>query len=237
MASLAGQQLQGTEGLNEGLSFYYGHANFRGKPLSLNLEKPQLFFKATGCSPGQQHYRLITPKALQKPKDLQCRLCNPEMVDVGTEVAFIERGQEAGFLKDIIWQWQPADPKWWHGRVDFLHHPTMTLIQIDGSAHFERYRSGQPGQQLQRDMQFNKAAWDRGERVLRIHHADLPECHQVLQPCFNKPGPFLAFSCSYVHQGWQHAGKQVRYLEAMAEQLGCRCYCNMDCRAVVWLTM
>jgi hypothetical protein len=237
MITVATQQLVGTEGLNEGLSFHYGNAILGKHPINMSLERPQLYFKTAGCSPGQQHYRLITLKALQKPTDLECRLCNPELVGVSTEVGFIKKGQAAGSLGGIIWQWQPADPKWWHGRVDFLHHPTRTLIQIDGSAHFERYRGGKPGKQLLSDIKFNKAAWGRGERVVRIHHVDLPECEQVLQPCFQKRGPFIALSLSYAQEGWKQGGQVMGYIEAMAEQLSCKLYCTKGCREVMWLTM
>ena len=104
----------------------------------------------------------MTPKALKKADDLVCRLCNPNLVKVDTEVTFIQKGQEKGFLDGMIWQYQPAAPRWWRGRIDFLHHPTKTLIQVDGSAHFGRYRDGQPGVQLKMDIAFNADAWGRG---------------------------------------------------------------------------
>ena len=74
--------------------------------------------------------------------------------------------------------------------------------------------------------------------MVRIHHEDLDECHLVLQPCFlEREGPFIALSCSYVGQGWQHGNKRVGYIEALAGRVGCRCYCTASCRAVIWLTL
>ena len=58
------------------------------------------------------------------------------------------------------------------------------------------------------DIAFNADAWGRGERVVRIHHEDLDECHLVLGSLFGKRRPIhsaVMLICGPGLAAWQQA--------------------------------
>lgn len=225
------QQVERSAALNPELWWRGSIPILDGKPLSLSLEGKQFFFKATGCAAArQQHYRLLTPHALKTPEALECVLCKPALIKYASERDMVLEFSSCGLLQDMVWQWQPL---WWSGRVDFMHWPTGTVIQVDGSAHFRGLRKLTPAAMLLGDIQFNKQAWERGGRVVRVHTADVAECGPLIQAALQQQGSFIALSPSYAGVHWQQDGIVQSYLEWLAAAVGpCCCSSGQQPRSV-----
>ena len=185
------ERLREAAQLNPELQWESGIPIFGGRPLNLSLEGKQFYFAATGCAPGQRHYRLLTPHALKKQEALECVLCKPSLIKHYSEKAMVVEFSSCGVLPAMVWQWQPL---WWRGRVDFLHMPSSTIFQVDGSAHFEGLRNLTPAAVLLGDIRFNREAWAQGGRVVRVHTDDLKECGPLIQAAVQQQGSFIALS-------------------------------------------
>lgn len=201
MAGRLQQVLADTEHLNPGLSNTGGQLWFQGKPLAAHAEGVQLYSKAEGCLPGQQHYRLVTPHAISSGANLQCSFC------LGLEKYLTERLMslalhKCGFEAPTVLQW---NPKWWHGRVDYYMPGWEVVMQVDGCAHFVRNpRDRDLAQLVEPDLRCNMAAWAARAKMIRVHHKDqhttswLPQ----LLAMADLQGPLLVLSPSYGDVSW-----------------------------------
>lgn len=138
-------------------------------------EGVQLHF-VLGCG---AHLRYCTPHAVNSPTDLICRHCASEKE---LEAARLQRPSE--WERDVFKALcssglgaglrPEARLELWHGRIDFLHHPSGVLIQVDGEGHFQsRVHNAPKSQLLERDWEMCRAAWENGRALVRLHYRDI----------------------------------------------------------------
>ena len=131
---------------------------------------------ALRCRCNQQHVRYCTFNSVRQQDDLCCQYCEHDSdwwraANKGL-VPQCEKDAMQALIQtslDSTTACQVQLP-FWHGRVDFYHIPSKTVIQIDGSSHFYGMHHRTKSQQLMMDIECCKSAWVSGVRLLRVHH-------------------------------------------------------------------
>lgn len=130
---------------------------------------------AVGCLCGE-HVRWCTLNSLRKDRDLLCQFCHYDTQQwrqakkrkvVDSEIAAMGALRHVSLDKQAAFE---VSLKFWHGRVDFYHVVSQTVIQADGKSHRVMTRKKQPLQQLKLDLKCCIAAWEGGIRLLRLYH-------------------------------------------------------------------
>lgn len=162
-----------------------------------------------------EHMRHCTPHAVKSPIHLVCRYCadeeeledarlaRPSKWERAVFEALCDRGLGAGLRPE-------ARLAHWHGRIDFMHHPSGVLIQVDGEGHFQERMYNLPRTaHMSHDLSMCKWAWEEGRVLVRVHYRDVAaesaalliartikaasrESNRpllVLSPAFNPPNP------------------------------------------------
>lgn len=131
---------------------------------------------ALRCRCNQQHVRYCTLKCVRQPDDLSCQYCEHDSdwwraANKGLvpqcEIDAMQALIQASLDNTTACQ---VNLPFWHGRVDFYHIPSKTVIQIDGSSHFYGMHQRTKAQQLMMDIECCRRAWLSGVRLLRVHY-------------------------------------------------------------------
>jgi hypothetical protein len=231
------QQLMGTEHLNAGLAFINGSPCLELNSIKKDMEGRQLFFKSLDCTAGgEAHYRLMTPHALSEKEQLKCPICHPRARVKNTlEIKVLEALRADGVAGELIWQWAPP---FWDGRVDWYHYPSATIIQVDGSPHFEGIRRLHACQLLRHDLEFCTRAWESGGAglgVVRVHEADLPSA-LLINAAILEQGKFICLSPAYKYVRWEEGGGNLSYVEWLHRKLGASCTCCTRPDFSIWFS-
>lgn len=145
------------------------------RPIVPSLTHVQLYWGASHCLPGKQHYRYCTPHTLRAAIKLRCSFCaynackwvaeGGSVIPLSEQWVMWQLGQ-LGLDEQFCWQ---AEPGWWRAPVDFMMVDRRLIIQADGSSHFKAMHGDKPGKQQQDDLRFCETAVGKGVSVVRIH--------------------------------------------------------------------
>jgi hypothetical protein len=166
-----------------------------------------------------------TPKNIDGYDKLWCQYCDYEaeewrvlkkVVVPYCEIEAMECIKEAQL--DMAVACQVRLP-FWKGCLDFVHLPTKTVFQVDGSSHFKGVRTSSTQQQLVVDIRCCKQAWQHGMRLVRIHHG----CRDIL-PVIEagvklQATSFVMLTCRYNNVTVKHNKKKQAYVDWVADQL------------------
>lgn len=140
---------------------------------------------ATADAPGDlcfcRHFKWCAPHSLKQPSQLACPMC----MDDGLWGLLREAPKPCAASQLQIMQQLDAMrpcPVWvrearvvpnWNACVDIYLFTPALAIQIDGHQHFASPHHGTSvAAQQQADVRCNKAAWEGGVPLLRMHHTD-----------------------------------------------------------------
>ena len=146
----------------------------------------KFYFKLTGCSGGQQHYRHCTPVALQRPADLWCPFCMYDACDwqaagkapiTSNERMFMQLLSDNGCSKHWCYQ---VRHDMWHGSFDFYNWYETVFVQVDGACHWYGMHTNNAAKVRERDSWCNRAACNAGVGLVRVHESDLQQPDIVL---------------------------------------------------------
>ncbi len=168
-------------------------------------------FKATGCLPDTQHYKLLTCHAVSSGSSLKCSICLEQEKFVSEQV-MTRAMQRAGLDRFVVLQHQP---NWWHGRVDYYFYTAEVVVQVDGPAHFvANPRTRVLAELLRDDLRCNELGWRNNVKLMRIHHEDqMNLVWQVhLAGMLLAKGPLLVLSPSFSYVSWRQQGADARVL-------------------------
>lgn len=149
-------------------------ANGTSTDIGVATEGVQLHF-LLDCG---KHLRFCTPHAINRQMDLVCRFCTPpEALEAeglqspsSHERAVFDALHTLGLSAGLRFEARLAC---WHGRIDFVHHPTAALIQVDGQVHFCGTMYNVPlATRRKRDVAMCEAAWREGRVLVRVHWRD-----------------------------------------------------------------
>lgn len=206
----------------DGEHFYIIHPDGKESWLSNTMEGQQFWFK---CSCGQEHYRYCTPKNIDKQTKLLCQYCDHTLEGwreskkaavPACEVQAMQCMKAAGLDKVVGCQ---VRLRFWQGCLDFVHLPTMTVFQIDGTSHFEGVHASSTQDQLVVDIKCCKQAWKHGMRLVRIHHTcrDMP---QVIRAGLElQARSFVMLTVHYNNVEVINKGQQQPYVDWVARRL------------------
>lgn len=196
------------------------------------------------------HYRLCTAHAVTDESRLRCLFCSPPPArkkGAPKGPTELERTMHAGLAGAGLGPALRAEyrPSWWGGAIDFMHHPTGVLIQVDGPHHFTSTMYGTPTTRQQaRDLKMGGAAWEQRCILLRAHHADVESgmattiaINLIQQASTGLQGPCVVLTPSYVPHGAlsEHATGEVHaWLNALLLHLPGAC-ARMDSKGCMWL--
>lgn len=131
---------------------------------------------ALECRCGQPHVRYCTLHSIKAEYDLFCQWCECELSSwQGSDKDVVSKHEKEAMEAlqsaklDHTTACQVQLP-FWHGRVDFYHITSKTVIQADGSSHFEHMFEHTPQSQLLDDIECCGRAWEEGVRILRVHY-------------------------------------------------------------------
>jgi hypothetical protein len=193
----------------------------------------QLYWKLhkRGGSARQQcgHYCYCTAHTVSKQSKLWCGICSYDAAAWKTERLAVMPACEQQFIVSFL---VPAGldkqycrqvvPAWWSWPVDFWNFVSDTYIQIDGSSHWYGMHKASSQRIQKRDMKFNKAAVDKGARVVRVHAADVADTaalHAALSAVAD--GCNLVLSPAYATTYITYRNERVCYADAVQQQLSC----------------
>jgi hypothetical protein len=214
--------------------------------IGCSKEQVQLHFRLS-CG---VHYRLCTPHSVTGASRLRCLFCSPPLVPrkgAPKGPTDLERTMHAGLVGAGLGPALRAEyrPSWWGGCIDFMHHPTGVLIQVDGPYHFASTLHGTPpARQQGRDLNMNSAAWEHGRILLRAHHADVESgmattiaTNLIQLASTGLQGPCVVLTPSCVPHGalGAHAPDEVHaWLNALLLHLPGAC-ARIDSKGCMWL--
>ena len=203
--------------------------------LSNTLEGHRFALK---CRCHQQHIRYCTLKSVRQPDDLCCQFCEHDTdwwkaaqkgVVPQCEIDAMQAIVQAGVDSSTACQ---VNLPFWHGRIDFYHVPSKTVIQIDGSSHFYGMHHRTKNEQLMMDIKCCREAWLQGVRLLRVHyrHGDMAE---VIKAAIELPdASFVMLTMQYedVHlwcDGEQHMC--VAWIASQLDRANSKVYTSAKC--------
>jgi very-short-patch-repair endonuclease len=189
---------------------------------------------ALECRCGAWHVRYATLHSIAAAYDLFCQWCECEQDSwAGSKKDEVSADEKAAMraLQSVRLDGTTACQVklgWWDGRIDFYHIPSKTAMQADGSSHFEYMHHRAPQLQLLMDIECCGRAWDRGARLLRIHHkySKAEEAAVVATQLLYPKFVMLAgdYASAVVWQGDQH----ISYTELLRKRLGGAPYMRLN---------
>lgn len=180
---------------------------------------------ALACRCRRGHIRYTTLKAIVNENDLICQFCeHDEPAWAGAnkphvpqcEVRAMEALQSVQLDKVVACQVQLP---FWHGRVDFYHIPSKTVIQIDGHSHFTGMHHKVACTQLLMDVDCCQGAWQAGVRMLRVHHEVTNPLIAMHAATHMSHPSFVMLSSKYASVRVHAAGESCSYIEWVTQQL------------------
>jgi len=169
---------------------------------------------ALRCRCKQQHVRYCTLNCVRQPDDLSCQYCEHDSdwwraANKGL-VPECEKDAMRALMQatlDSATACQVNLP-FWHGRVDFYHIPSRTVIQVDGSSHFYGMHQRTKSQQLMKDIECCKSAWLSGVRLLRVHHRQGDMAAAITAAVELPDASFVMLTMEYEHVHLWCGGEQ-----------------------------
>jgi len=154
---------------------YYYIITTEGKQQYLNnsLEGEQF---ALACRCDKWHVRYLTLHNITNEHDLFCQWCEcgeDSWEGSGKDPVSAPEKEAMGALQSAGLDHTTACQVkllFWPGGLDFYHIPSKTGMQADGSSHFECMHHRAPQVQLLQDIECCERAWEKGVRLLRVHH-------------------------------------------------------------------
>lgn len=194
--------------------------------------KAKLYWRLHRCGDSAKqlcpHYRYCRPHALQKPSDLWCAVCSYNSAVWKSEgIALLPIGEES-FIRNFL-QPEGADlqycrqvvAEWWSWPVDFWNYQHNIYVQVDGHVHWYGMHGCSSEQIQNRDMAFNKEAYEHDACLVRVHSADISNTQQLLSAISAaKAGCRIVLTQSYTQQIITQNGKSMKYIEALLQKLG-----------------
>ena len=188
---------------------------------------------ALQCRCGEPHVRFATLHSISAEYDLSCQWCECQLSSwEGSgkdavskhEREAMEALQSAKIDHTTACQVQLS---FWHGRVDFYHVTSKTVIQADGSSHFLNMHERTPQTQLLRDIECCGRAWEEGVRILRVHHK-YSNAEEAMTVATQLPYPkFVMLAGKYADAVIWHEGQHISYVELLCRRLG-----NISCSSM-----
>lgn len=195
--------------------------------LSDTLERRRFALK---CRCTEYHCRYSTLKAIEAEYNLICQFCE-HGTDQWTganknpvpecEVEAMQAWRQLRLDYAVACQVKLG---FWHGCVDFYHMPTELVVQIDGSSHFKGGHQVEPWQQLSLDLDCCAAAWNKGVRMLRIHHKHGDMKAAMLAAVKMPHTSFVMLSHNYMTESIRIDGRTMEFVHWVAEKMGNRLY-------------
>lgn len=177
------------------------------------------------CSCNAQHFRYCTPKNIDKPEKLLCQYCHHAEAEwrlsnkaavPQCEVLAMQCIKAAAVDNEVACQ---VRLQFWCGCLDFVHLPTMTVFQVDGSSHFDGVHTSSIQDQLVVDIRCCKEAWQQGMRLVRIHY-ECSNMQQVIQAGIEmQAASFVMLTGHYSNVEVIHKGQHQPYVDWVAGQL------------------
>lgn len=190
--------------------------------LSNTLEGKQF---ALRCRCGWEHYRYTTLKSISTENDLFCQFCQHDSKwwkgvckdpVPACEVDAMHALKLMGLDSRVACQ---VRLQYWHGRVDFYHIPTKTVMQVDGRSHFACMHHRWSETQLSKDIDCCRQAWKKGVRLLRIHHLHGAMGRVMLAATQLPFTSFVMLTREYQSVTVCVDGQQLTYVDWVAQQL------------------
>jgi very-short-patch-repair endonuclease len=180
------------------------------------------------CKCGQPHVRFATLHSIKAEFDLFCQWCECELSNwKGSNKDVVSESEKAAMQAlqsaelDHTTACQVLLP-FWHGRVDFYHIPSKTVIQVDGSSHFTRMHERTPQAQLLMDIECCGKAWDEGVRILRVHHEYGKPKEAMILATQLPYARFVMLAGNYAGAVLWEEGRHKTYLSMLYTRLGDR---------------
>lgn len=221
--------LDAAHAFNSGVIVQSNYAAMGSIGLTKTKEGLQVVMGCLECKGGKQHLKCCTLNAVRaNMSSLLCLFCDSNKVK---DLPKCER-EFIGLLKawglDQEFAFQVALPGM-HGRVDFMHLPKplvspwdAVIVQIDGTCHFTRYRGQDKLKTVGADMASSKQLYDKGAKLLRIHHADLDQCPRelVTRVIESSCKPCVVLSRAFRGLRWHEGMTPVTYPNVLQSLLG-----------------
>lgn len=176
-----------------------------------------------------------TPHAVAAAGELVCRFClcdqllrqrglwPPTLCERRLFWGLQRYGLDGGLRPQVV-------VDWWPGRVDFGHHPSGVLIQVDGPGHFCGSTYGLPAAAYRRrDVSMCASAWRAARILVRVHHLDLESGtgervarDVIAAAAAGLPGPLLVLTPHYSAPRAPHprcSRKQLLYVRELSAAL------------------
>lgn len=194
--------------------------------------KAKLYWKLHRCGDSAKqpcpHYRYCRPHALQKPSDLWCAVCSYDNAAWQSEgLALLPVGEESfirNFLQVVgvdVQYCRQVVPDWWSWPVDFWNFEHNIYVQVDGHVHWHGMHGCTSEIIQNRDMAFNKKAYEHDACLVRVHSDDISNTQQLLAALGAAiAGGRIVLTQAYAQQSTSQNGKSVMYVEALLEKLG-----------------
>lgn len=190
--------------------------------LSNTMEHHKFYWK---CSCRHEHFRWCTPKAMNEARMLLCLYCHYNnaawrrarlFTMMKCEMLFVQLVRNMGIEAEVTWQVQLEG---WQGCFDFVHLPTMTLFQLDGSTHFIDNNRSTAQHRLQTDIDCCKKAWQHGYRLVRVHHK-CSNMRQVVEAAIAMPGStFVLLTAEFRTVQVCKNGLNLSYVDSLSQVL------------------
>lgn len=237
------EALEAAHAYNPGLVVQSKYAAIGSIGLTKTKEGLQVVMGCLKCKGRKPHFKWCTLNAVRDDmSSLLCFFCDDKRVE---KLPICER-EFIGLLKawglDHQFAFQASLPGI-HGRVDFMHLPKpmvspwdAVIIQIDGTSHFTRYRGQDKLKTAGADMARSKLLYDKGAKLLRIHHADLDQCPRelVTKVVESNCKPCVVLSRAYSGLRWHEGMTPVTYPTVLQSMLG-EGVCITYQQEAVWL--
>lgn len=211
---------------------------------------------ATADAPGElrfcHHHKWCAPHSIKHPKQLACPICMEDELwyDLGkaqkpcatSQLPMMQ--QLDGMLPRPIWVCEARVVPNWNAGVDIYVFNPPLAIQIDGHQHFASpHHKTSVADQQQADVCCNKAAWDAGVPLLRMHHTDCGQHGSELLikvMAYVRDNPkhkllVLSYSFQSVRlEGLQLVSPKPLYAEHMQTELDCASF--EDIHSSTWFS-
>lgn len=198
--------------------------------LSNTMEQHKFYWQ---CSCRRAHYRWCTPNNIRQASDLLCLYCHgnsaswrkvPRFRVVECELDIARCVKALGLDSEVTWQVQLPG---WAGCLDFVHLPSMTIFQVDGSSHFIAQPASNAHDRLMTDIDCCKWAMEQQQRLVRIHHK-CKNLQQVIAAAIElSHKAFVLLTNEYNNVQVCSRSHCMPYVEKVAEVLA-----SAECRAV-----